>query len=173
MCPSSQRYSPSLERHSLVPLPSLKMGQGWTSPLMASGEAPLSVPSLMFECSIPMPHRIVNPSTLVTGNTKTSKKRAYEQRIREVEHGTFTPLVMSLTGGLGNAATVCYKRLASLLCAKWNQPYNSTMAWIRCRLTFSLLRSAIQCIRGARSAGGHASREFHPLDLISAEAQFA
>ena len=101
------------------------------------------------------------------------KKRAYEQRIREVEHGTFTPLVMSLTGGLGNAATVCYKRLASLLCAKWNQPYSSTMAWIRCRLTFSLLRSAIQCIRGARSAGGHASREFHPLDLISAEAQFA
>ena len=69
--------------------------------------------------------------------------------------------------------TVCYKRLASLLCAKWNQPYSSTMAWIRCRLTFSLLRSAIQCIRGARSAGGHASREFHPLDLISAEAQFA
>ena len=58
------------------------------------------------------------------------KKRAYEQRIREVEHGTFTPLVMSLTGGLGNAATVCYKRLASLLCAKWNQPYSSTMAWI-------------------------------------------
>ena len=28
------------------------------------------------------------------------KKRAYEQRIREVEHATFTPLVLSATGGL-------------------------------------------------------------------------
>ena len=93
------------------------------------------------------------------------KKRAYEQRIREVEHGTFTPLVMSLTGGLGNAATVCYKRLASLLCAKWNQPYSSTMAWIRCRLTFSLLRSAIQCIRGARSGGGTPAENSTPWTL--------
>ena len=46
------------------------------------------------------------------------KKRAYEQRVWEVEHSTFTPLVMSLTGGLGNAATICYKRLASLLSSK-------------------------------------------------------
>ena len=29
------------------------------------------------------------------------KKRAYQQRIREVEHSTFTPIVLSLTGGLG------------------------------------------------------------------------
>ena len=34
------------------------------------------------------------------------KKRCYEQRIREVEHGSFTPLVLSATGGLGRAATV-------------------------------------------------------------------
>ena len=38
---------------------------------------------------------------------ENQKKRAYEQRIREIEHGSFTLLVMSLTGGLGNAATVC------------------------------------------------------------------
>ncbi len=43
------------------------------------------------------------------------KKRAYEQRVREVEHSSFTPIVLSLTGGLGNAAFTCYKRLASLL----------------------------------------------------------
>ena len=36
------------------------------------------------------------------------KKRAYEQRVREIEHGSFTPLIMSLTGGLGNAASVSY-----------------------------------------------------------------
>ena len=31
------------------------------------------------------------------------KRQAYEQRVREIEHGSFTPLVMSLTGGLSNA----------------------------------------------------------------------
>ena len=33
------------------------------------------------------------------------KKRQYEQRIRDVEQATFTPLVMSTTGGMGKAAT--------------------------------------------------------------------
>ena len=41
------------------------------------------------------------------------KKRHYEQGIREIEHSTFTPLIFSLTGGLGPAATIFYKRLAS------------------------------------------------------------
>ena len=37
------------------------------------------------------------------------KKRAYQQRIQEVEHSSFTPLVLSATGGMGNAATIFYK----------------------------------------------------------------
>ena len=102
------------------------------------------------------------------------KKQAYEQRVCEVEHGSFTPLVMSLTGGLGNATTVCYKRLASLLSSKREQPYCSTMAWIRCSLSFSLLRSSIQCIRGACSAGGRASKQLlPPIDLVSTEAKIS
>ena len=40
------------------------------------------------------------------------KKRHYEQRIREVEHSSFTPLVFSTTGGLGPAASTFYKQLA-------------------------------------------------------------
>ena len=46
------------------------------------------------------------------------KKRAYQQRIQEVEHSSFTPLVLSATGGMGNEATIFYKRLASLLSQK-------------------------------------------------------
>ena len=52
---------------------------------------------------------------------------AYEQRIRDIKHATFTPLVLSATGGLGNEANTFYKRLASLLATKWNNPYSSTM----------------------------------------------
>ena len=80
------------------------------------------------------------------------KKHRYEQRIREIEHSSFTPLVFSTTGGLAPAATTFYKRLASVLAEKWNQPYSSTIRWLRCRLSFSILRSSIMCIRGARSS---------------------
>ena len=82
-----------------------------------------------------------------TGNMR-AKIRAYEQRVREVEHGSFTPLVMSLTGGCGNAASVAYKRLASMLAEKRDQPYSTTLSSMRRKLSFALLRSSIQCIRG-------------------------
>ena len=62
------------------------------------------------------------------------KKRAYGQRIREVEHASFTPVVMSATGGLGHEATFFYKRLASLLAHKWGDDYSIVMGWLRCML---------------------------------------
>ena len=34
------------------------------------------------------------------------KSRSYEERIREVEHGTLTPLVFSATGGMGTTAGI-------------------------------------------------------------------
>ena len=80
------------------------------------------------------------------------KKRHYEKRIREVEHSSFTLLVFSTTGSLGPAAGSFYKRWASMLADKWKQPYSTTMGWLRCRLSFSLLRSSIRCLRGARSS---------------------
>ena len=100
--------------------------------------------------------RVFNPLAQSNNQQLTScyrkheniKKRAYEQRVREVEHGHFTPVVLSLTGGMGPAATVCYKRLASMLAEKRDQPYSRIVSWLRCSLGFSLLRSAIQCIRG-------------------------
>ena len=98
------------------------------------------------------------------------KKRAYEQRVREVEHASFVPLVMSATGGLAKEATNFYKRLASLLAEKWDQQYSSTLYWLRCSILFSLLRSAIQCIRGARSSSGHPIK-LSPVDLVTAESR--
>ena len=73
------------------------------------------------------------------------KQRAYEQRVREVEHGSFTPLVFNTAGGMGYAATTAYKR---------EQSYSTVMGWMRCRLSFSLLRSAIMCLRGSQSKNG-------------------
>ena len=101
------------------------------------------------------------------------KKRAYEQRIREVEHTTFSPLVLSATGGLAREADTFYKRLASMLASKWEHTYSHTLCWLRCRLAFSLLRSSIQAIRGARSRCGHAIKMPMVVDLINSESHFA
>ena len=79
------------------------------------------------------------------------KRRQYEQRVREVEMSTFTPLVFSTAGGMGRAATATMQRLASLLAEKWKMPYPVTINWLRCRFTFALLRAAIMCLRGTRS----------------------
>jgi len=56
---------------------------------------------------------------------------------------------------MGTAATVTYKRLASLLGTKHSQPFSRTMGWLRCRISFSLLRSEVTYLRGARSTPGH------------------
>ena len=55
------------------------------------------------------------------------KKRAYQQRVQDIEHSSFTPLVLSVTGGMGVEATTFYKRLAALLSQKWDSPYSKTL----------------------------------------------
>jgi hypothetical protein len=110
--------------------------------------------------------RVFNPYAPSNRNSSLSstyrqhereKRRQYGQRVSEIEHGSFTPLVFSLTGGMAKETTVFYKRLTSLLSEKWDQPYSVTMGWLRSILGFSLLRSSIQCIRGARSSQGYAA----------------
>ena len=99
------------------------------------------------------------------------KKRSYERRVREVEHGSFTPLVFSASGGMAPAATTTFKRLASLISEKQQQDYNKTIAWIRCLLSFSLVRSSVMCLRGARSSYHHPTRPDcdTPLDVALSE----
>ena len=103
------------------------------------------------------------------------KRRSYEKRILEVEHGTFTPLVWSSSGGCGPSATVTLKRLAGLISEKHGQLYSSALSFIRCRLSFSLLDSAVACLRAPRSAYHTPARKIGlhdtPWDLIRAEAQ--
>ena len=98
------------------------------------------------------------------------KKNAYERRILEVEHSSFTPLIFSATGGMASSTRVFYQRLASLLANKWGNSYGQTMSWLNCRLVFSLLRSAIRCIRGTRSSPGHPTRN-SPITLVTSEAE--
>ena len=99
------------------------------------------------------------------------KRRAYDERIREIEHGSFSPLVFSAAGGMGETAKVVYKRIASLIADKY-KPYSKTINWLRCRLSFSLLRSAVMCLRGSRSSLHHPiNSSCGEIDLAIAEGQ--
>jgi len=97
------------------------------------------------------------------------KRRMYEERVREVERGTFTPLVFSCFGGSGPAATVFLKRLASLLALKRDIPYSCAMHWLLCRISFALVRSQVLCLRGSRLRYGNAVLN-EPLAALSAGA---
>ena len=52
----------------------------------------------------------------------------------------------------GNPCNHCNNRIAAMIAERHSKPYSRTMHWIRCRLSFSLLRSAIVCLWGSRSA---------------------
>ena len=80
---------------------------------------------------------------------------------------------MSATGGMGRAATTFYRRLASMISEKKNTEYSQTVNWIRCKLSFALLRASIRSIRGARSSRHHAVSEASqgPIDLQLIEGQ--
>ena len=88
-------------------------------------------------------------ATLYCENEK--KKLEYGCRVREVEHGSFTPLVFTTNGGMAQEATVMYKQLASLLVEKRDESYGAIMGWLRCKISFTLLKAALLCLRGSRS----------------------
>ena len=47
------------------------------------------------------------------------KKREYGHQVRDIEHGVFTPVVFTSTGGMGHEATAFYRHLADLLATHW------------------------------------------------------
>ena len=78
------------------------------------------------------------------------KTRKYEERVQNVDQGSFTPLVFTTFGGMGPMAKCFYSTLAEKIAEKKHQPRNKIITWMRCRLSFSLLRSALLCLRGTR-----------------------
>ena len=78
------------------------------------------------------------------------KKRAYNNRVLQVEKGSFTPLVFSTSGGMATECTKFHKRIAQLISLKRNESYQNVMNYMRTRLRYSLLKSVLVAIRGVR-----------------------
>ena len=94
---------------------------------------------------------------------ENSKKREYSSRINEVEHGTFTPIVFSIFGGMSVECDKFFKRINELLSEKKQIDYGISMAFIRTKISFSLLRSSLLAIRGSRSL----KRHYEPMSEIN------
>ena len=78
------------------------------------------------------------------------KKRKYNERILQIEYGSFTPLVFSVNGGMGKEANKCYSQIDEKLAEKRDEPYSVMMSWIRRKISFSMMKSIIMCIRGSQ-----------------------
>ena len=68
----------------------------------------------------------------------------------EVEHATFTPVVLGTNGGMGDECSRFVSELANKLALKQDESYATITSWIRTKLSFEILRSALMCMRGSR-----------------------
>ena len=87
-------------------------------------------------------------------NQENEKKRQYNQRIMDVEQGTFTPLIIGTNGGMGAECDMFIKNLADKLSMKQSEEYANVVTWIRTKLSFEVLRSTVLCLRGSRRPWG-------------------
>ncbi|CAH3194828.1 unnamed protein product, partial [Porites evermanni] len=69
----------------------------------------------------------------------------------QAKQGTFTPLVFTTTGGMADECLRYHSRLAELLSAKKQESYTTTISWVRAKVSFAILRSALLCVRGSRT----------------------
>ena len=79
------------------------------------------------------------------------KKRQYNSRVIEVEHGSFTPLVFSAYLGSSPETERFITELSVKLATKHDQELSVVTNWLRTKLSFTILRSAILSIRGSRT----------------------
>ena len=77
------------------------------------------------------------------------KKRKYNNEVLR-QNGTFTPLIFSSNGGMSRETARFYQRLAELLSDKLSTPFSCTSSWVKRKIMFSLIRTAVVCVRGSR-----------------------
>ena len=116
----------------------------------------------------PLAHTYTN-QTLKTAHksNENGKKREYGERILNVEHMSFTPLVFSCLGGMSTECTHVYNRIADMISEKRNIPNSKGRSWIRTKLSFCLLRATHLCIRGSRT------KRFEPEQFANTNIQLA
>ena len=84
-------------------------------------------------------------------SNESAKKTAYNTRVTQIEHGSFTPLVFSSFGGCGKETSCFLSKLAEKIAKKYDIESFIIKNYMRTKLCFELVRSQVACIRGSRS----------------------
>lgn len=84
--------------------------------------------------------------------SEQSKNREYRERILQVEHGDFTPLVFTCAGGIAPQSQMVLKRLAEKISEKQHLECSQVTGWLRAKICFALLRTTILCVRSTRQS---------------------
>ena len=121
-------------------------------------------------CDPTAPRLLSKPLQTIYKEHEQEKRRQYNQRVLQIEHGSFTPLVFSIYGGMSPECSRFYSRLSLLLSEKRNEQQSLTTSWVRCRVNFSLLRSALLCMRGSRSTKPQSETYETTISLSAQEA---
>uniref|UniRef100_A0A0K8SF40 Uncharacterized protein n=1 Tax=Lygus hesperus TaxID=30085 RepID=A0A0K8SF40_LYGHE len=82
--------------------------------------------------------------------TAAHEKHSKYDRAAEDLRGSFTPLVCSCDGALGQEFHSFLKRAAHTLADKWNKSYSQVMGWVRVKVQFAVIRAVSLRLRGAR-----------------------
>ena len=81
-----------------------------------------------------------NRATSLAASYRRHEQGKLEERVREVEHASFVPVVLSASGGYGKHANALFSRIASLLAEESNEPYAQNISLLGCCLGFGLVR---------------------------------
>ena len=82
---------------------------------------------------------------------ENEKKRPNSERVLQVDHGTFMPLVFSIYGSMGRECHKFYSWLSDLLLEKRNLPKSVVANCVRSKVCFALLKLSLLCLRGSRT----------------------
>ena len=89
------------------------------------------------------------------------KKRQYNARILEIEHGSFTPLLMTALGGVGRETSEFYSPLSESIVERRKEQFSVKENGYHGKKSFAL----VKCI----SMGVRGSRLIYPLRAIDLE----
>ena len=120
----------------------MKAGGFWTPGVTAFFDVPVT--------HVNSPSNQGKYTATIFREQENEKKSKYNQRVMDVEMGTFTPLVFGTNGGMGLDCQNLLRTLANKLSTKNNEPYASVISWLRIQLSFAILRTVHRGVRGSR-----------------------
>ena len=120
-----------------------------------SGKIDTKVHSSMLGCSIPL-HQVtvISPQPPATNSTNRKNEENMTEQ-RDWTQDVHSPGLFSCWQNENCSHSHIQKTSISTSCKALKQPYSHTMGWLRCRISFSLLHSAITCLQGAHSTPGY------------------